>query len=120
MKKLFLLMPFTLMSTLPLISSKCVHEETQEQKDEKLAEKYEKEYIDKQKYVFDDFEQFQMKAEYFKEVEVNKNLWKDPKKPIKAYRFTEEFFKSFVNGITTFNINLIFLKKLWKNMLQEK
>jgi len=74
MKKLFLLMPFTLMSTLPLISSKCVHEETQEEKDKKLAEKYEKEYIDKQKYVFDDFEQFQMKAEYFKEVEVNKNL----------------------------------------------
>ena len=114
MKKLFLLTPFTLMSTLPLISSRCVHEETQEQKDEKLAEKYEKEYIDKQKYVFDDFEQFQMKDEYFKEVEVNKNLWKDPKKLIKAYRFTEEFFKSVDKWYNDFQHKFNIFKKIMK------
>lgn len=114
MKKLFLLIPFTLMSTLPLISLKCVHEETQEEKDKKLAEKYEKEYIDKQKYVFDDFEQFQMKDEYFKEVEVNKELWNDPKRPIKAYHFTEEFFKSFDKWYNDFQYKFNIFKKIMK------
>ena len=114
MKKLFLLIPFTSMSTLPLISLKCVHEETQEEKDKKLAEKYEKEYIDKQKYVFDDFEQFQMKDEYFKEVEVNKELWNDPKRPIKAYHFTEEFFKSFDKWYNDFQYKFNIFKKIMK------
>ena len=114
MKKLFLLMPFTLMSTLPLISSRCVHEETQEQKDEKLAEKYEKEYIDKQKYVFDDFEQFEMKDEYFKEKEVSKILWNDPKRPIKAYHFTEEFFNSFDKWYNDFQYKFNIFKKIMK------
>ena len=94
MKKLFLLMPFTLISTLSLISSRCVHEETQEEKDEKLAKKYEKEYIDKQKYVFDDFEQFQMKDEYFKEVKPYEGIWRSNRK-IKSYSLTGEFFDDF-------------------------
>ena len=114
MKKLFLLMPFTLISTLPLISSRCVHEETQEEKDEKLAKKYEKEYIDKQKYVFDDFEQFQMKDEYFKEKEVSKILWNDPKRPIKAYYFSEEFFKSFDKWYNDFQYKFNIFKKIMK------
>ena len=114
MKKLFLLMPFTLISTLPLISSRCVHEETQEEKDKKLAEKYEKEYIDKQKYVFDDFEQFQMKDEYFKEVEVNKELWNNANRPIKAYHFTEEFFKSFDKWYNDFQHKFNIFKKIMK------
>ena len=66
MKKLFLLMPFILMSTLPLISLRCVHEETQEEKDKKLAEKYEKEYIDKQKYVFMTLSNFKWKMNILK------------------------------------------------------
>ena len=114
MKKLFLLIPFALMSTLPLISSRCVHEETQEEKDKKLAEKYEKEYIDKQKYVFDDFEQFQMKDEYFKEVEVNKELWNNANRPIKAYHFTEEFFNSFDKWYKDFQRKFNIFKKIMK------
>lgn len=51
MKKSLLFIPMlSSLATLPLlIASKCKQEETQEQKDEKLAKKYEKEYIDKQK-----------------------------------------------------------------------
>jgi len=113
MKKLFLLTPFTLMSTLPLISSRCVHEETQEQKDEKLAEKYEKEYIDKQKYVFDDFEQFQMKDEYFKEVEVNKNIWRYDNK-IKTYGVTSEFIDNFTKWYNDFQHKFNIFKKIMK------
>lgn len=114
MKKLFLLIPFTLMSTLPLISSRCVHEETQEEKDKKLAEKYEKEYIDKQKYVFDDFEQFKMKDEYFKKSEGNEELWKDPKRPIKSYYFTETFFNSFDKWYNDFQHKFNIFKKIMK------
>ncbi len=113
MKKLFLLIPFTLMSTLPLISSRCVHEETQEEKDKKLAKKYEKEYIDKQKYVFDDFEQFQMKDEYFKEVEVNKNIWRYDNK-IKTYGVTSEFIDNFTKWYNDFQHKFNIFKKIMK------
>ncbi|MDD1359041.1 hypothetical protein [Metamycoplasma hyosynoviae] len=47
MKKSLLLMP-ALLAPIPLAVS-CFREETQEEKDEKLAKKYEKEYVDKQK-----------------------------------------------------------------------
>ena len=113
MKKLFLLMPFTLISTLPLISSRCVHKETQEEKDKKLAEKYEKEYIDKQKYVFDDFEQFQMKDEYFKEVEANENIWHSNNK-IKTYRLTYEFINNFRKWYNDFQHKFNIFKKIMK------
>ena len=101
------------MSTLPLISLKCVHEETQEEKDKKLAEKYEKEYIDKQKYVFDDFEQFQMKDEYFKEVEVNKNIWRYDNK-IKTYGVTSEFIDNFTKWYNDFQHKFNIFKKIMK------
>ncbi|ASI53963.1 hypothetical protein [Metamycoplasma hyosynoviae] len=81
MKKLLLLMP-ALLAPIQLAIS-CVGEETQEQKDEKLSKKYEKEYVDKQKYVFDDFEQFKMKDEYFKEHEKDEFLWAKPGRNIK-------------------------------------
>nr|AAT66151.1 putative membrane lipoprotein precursor [Mycoplasma arthritidis] [Metamycoplasma arthritidis] len=81
MKKSLLLIPIlSALTTLPLlIAAKCKPEETQEQKDEKLAKKYEKEYIDKQKYVFDDFEQFKMKLEHFllEKDENIRNSWKE-------------------------------------------
>ena len=93
MKKLLLLITSLSSLTLPLISSRC-KEETQEQKDEKLAKKYEKEYIDKQKYVFDDFEQFKMKDEYFKEVEPYDEIWHSNRK-IKSYYPTKKFFDDF-------------------------
>ena len=100
MKKSLLFIPMlSSLATLPLlIASKCKQEETQEQKDEKLAKKYEKEYIDKQKYVFDDFEQFKMKDEYFKEVENKeaKYIWKDyANRNIKTYTLTTKFFEDF-------------------------
>ena len=111
MKKLFLLMPFTLLSTLPLISSRCVHEETQEEKDKKLAKKYEKEYIDKQKYVFDDFEQFQMKDEYFKEVKPYDEIWHSNRK-IKSYLPTKKFFDDFNRWYNDFFNKFNIFKKI--------
>ena len=119
MKKLFLLIPFTLMATLPLISSRCVHEETQEEKDKKSAEKYEKEYIDKQKYVFDDFEQFQMKDEYFKEVEANENIWHSNNK-IKTYRLTYEFINNFRKWYNDFQHKFNIFKKIMKKYASRK
>ena len=85
------------LATLPLlIASKCDQKETQELKDKKLTKKYEKEYIDKQRYVFDDFEQFKMKDEYFekKENSYTNNAWSDyANRGIKTYSLTNRFFK---------------------------
>ena len=111
MKKLLLLIPTLFSLTLPLISSGC-KEETQEQKDEKLAKKYEKEYIDKQKYVFDDFEQFQMKDEYFIEGEINKYIWNNPKRPIKVYYLTDKFIYDFNKWYNDFSHKFNIFKKI--------
>ena len=77
MKKSLLFIPLlSSLATLPLlIASKCDQKETQEQKDKKLTKKYEKEYIDKQRYVFDDFEQFK----FNKEKHFRKNILKKRK-----------------------------------------
>ena len=90
MKKSLLFIPMlSSLATLPLlIASKCDQKETQEQKDEKLTKKYEKEYIDKQKYVFDDFDQFKMKSEYFQLIKnpSSSEAWKDySNRNIKTY-----------------------------------
>ena len=110
MKKSLLFIPLlSSLATLPLlIASKCKQEETQEQKDEKLAKKYEKEYIDKQKYVFDDFEQFKMKSEYFQLVKnpSSREAWKDyTNRNIKTYWLTEEFYKNFYKWFKNFQKN---------------
>ncbi|TDU97725.1 hypothetical protein [Metamycoplasma hyosynoviae] len=105
MKKSLLLMP-ALLAPIQLAIS-CVREETQEQKDEKLAKKYEKD-IDKGKYVFDDFEQFKMEDEYFLEATVNQYLWNNPNREIKAYvltpKFDADFRKWYVDFQHKFNI----------------
>ena len=98
MKKSLLFIPLlSSLATLPLlIASKCDQKETQELKDKKLTKKYEKEYIDKQRYVFDDFEQFKMKDEYFekKENSYTNNAWSDyANRGIKTYSLTNRFFK---------------------------
>ena len=98
MKKPLLFIPLlSSLATLPLlIASKCDQKETQELKDKKLTKKYEKEYIDKQRYVFDDFEQFKMKDEYFekKENSYTNNAWSDyANRGIKTYSLTNRFFK---------------------------
>ena len=86
MKKSLLFIPLlSSLATLPLlIASKCEQEETQEQKDEKLTKKYEKEYIDKQRYVFDDFEQFKMKDEYFEKKKIHIQITLEVTMPIEV------------------------------------
>ncbi|MDC8917166.1 hypothetical protein PR256_02275 [Metamycoplasma hyosynoviae] len=116
MKKLLLLMP-ALLAPIQLAVS-CVREETQEEKDEKLAKKYEKEYVDRQKYVFDDFEQFKIKDEHFREINEKITFWNNQHQ--KIYVFTWKFVEDFREWYAIFNINLIFLKKLWINMHQKK
>lgn len=116
MKKSLLFIPMlSSLATLPLlIASKCKQEETQEQKDEKLAKKYEKEYIDKQKYVFDDFEQFKMKSEYFQLIKnpSSSEAWKDySNRNIKTYWLSKKLLKILINDMKIFNENLKFLKK---------
>ena len=100
MKKPLLFIPLlSSLATLPLlIASKCKQEETQEQKDEKLTKKYEKEYIDKQRYVFDDFEQFKMRDEYFYLIKnpTFNDVWNDyANRNIKSYALTDKFFEDF-------------------------
>ena len=100
MKKSLLFIPMlSSLATLPLlIASKCDQKETQEQKDEKLAKKYEKEYIDKQKYVFDDFDQFKMKSEYFQLIKnpSSSEAWKDySNRNIKTYWLSKKFIEDF-------------------------
>ncbi|ACF07355.1 hypothetical protein [Metamycoplasma arthritidis] len=121
MKKSLLLIPIlSALTTLPLlIAAKCKPEETQEQKDEKLAKKYEKEYIDKQKYVFDDFEQFKMKLEHFllEKDENIRNSWKEswidyPNRNIKKYSLTKEFYKDFDKWISDFNWKFKIFKRV--------
>ncbi|ASI54100.1 hypothetical protein MHSN_02885 [Metamycoplasma hyosynoviae] len=109
MKKLLLLMP-TLLAPIQLAVS-CVHEETQEQRDEKLAKKYEKD-IDKGKYVFDDFEQFKMKDEYFNEGTVNQNLWNNPNRKIKMYWLTQKFNDDFKKWYVDFQHKFNIFKKI--------
>ena len=117
MKKSLLFIPMlSSLATLPLlIASKCDQKETQEQKDEKLAKKYEKEYIDKQKYVFDDFEQFKMKSEYFQLIK-NPSLreaWKDyTNRNIKTYWLTEEFYKNFYKWFKNFQWKFKIFKRI--------
>ncbi|SFW07221.1 Uncharacterised protein [Chlamydia abortus] len=56
MKKIIKCLPILTLSTLPLIVVKCVKKElTKEELEKILKLKYEKEYIDKKKYIFDDF-----------------------------------------------------------------
>ncbi|ACF07360.1 Uncharacterised protein [Metamycoplasma arthritidis] len=118
MKKSLLLIPIlSALTPLPLlVAAKCTPEETQEQKDEKLAKKYEKEYIDKQKYVFDDFEQFKMKPEHFKLEKDNKfwpNAWVDyPNRNIKKYSLTHEFDKDFDKWFKDFQWKFKIFKKV--------
>ncbi|ACF07358.1 Uncharacterised protein [Metamycoplasma arthritidis] len=100
-KSLLLISILSALTSLPsLVAVKCKPEETQEQKDEKLAKKYEKEYIDKQKYVFDDFEQFKMKPEHFRFHKDPDKFWKKtwfdyPNRNIKEYSLTQEFNNDF-------------------------
>ncbi|MDD1359425.1 hypothetical protein [Metamycoplasma hyosynoviae] len=104
MKKLLLLMP-ALLAPIPLAVS-CVREETQEEKDEKLAKKYEKEYVDRQKYVFDDFEQFKIKDEHFREINEKITFWNNPHQKIYVFtwKFVEDFREWYANFQHKFNI----------------
>ncbi|MDD1361624.1 hypothetical protein PT302_03015 [Metamycoplasma hyosynoviae] len=111
MKKLLLLMP-ALLAPIPLAVS-CFREETQEEKDEKLAKKYEKEYVDKQKYVFDDFEQFKMKDEYFEEqLKKDEYLWAKPDRNIKKYWLTGLFYGDFDKWYNDFQHKFNIFKKV--------
>ncbi|MDD7884072.1 hypothetical protein [Metamycoplasma hyosynoviae] len=109
MKKLLLLMP-VLLAPIQLAIS-CVREETQEQKDEKLAKKYEKD-IDKGKYVFDDFEQFKMEDEHFREGTVNEDLWKNSNRKIKRYSLTQKFNDDFKKWYDDFQHKFNIFKKV--------
>ncbi|MDC8916181.1 hypothetical protein PR240_00440 [Metamycoplasma hyosynoviae] len=110
MKKLLLLIP-ALLAPISLAVS-CVHKETQEEKDEKLAKKYEKEYVDKQKYVFDDFEQFKIKDEYFEEQLKKDDLWAKPDRNIKKYWLTGLFFNDFDKWYNDFQHKFNIFKKV--------
>ncbi|MDD7883937.1 hypothetical protein [Metamycoplasma hyosynoviae] len=111
MKKSLLLMP-ALLAPIPLAVS-CFREETQEEKDEKLAKKYEKEYVDKQKYVFDDFEQFKMKDEYFEEqLKKDEYLWAKPDRNIKKYWLTGLFYGDFDKWYNDFQHKFNIFKKV--------
>ncbi|MDI3048035.1 hypothetical protein QJ130_02060 [Metamycoplasma hyosynoviae] len=110
MKKLLLLIP-ALLAPIQLAVS-CVREETQEEKDEKLAKKYEKEYVDKQKYVFDDFEQFKIKDEYFEEQLKKDDLWAKPDRNIKKYWLTGLFFNDFDKWYNDFQHKFNIFKKV--------
>ncbi|MDC8917813.1 hypothetical protein PR261_01955 [Metamycoplasma hyosynoviae] len=110
MKKLLLLIP-ALLSPIPLAVS-CVHKETQEEKDEKLAKKYEKEYVDKQKYVFDDFEQFKIKDEHFEEQLKKDDLWAKPDRNIKKYWLTGLFYDDFGKWYNDFQHKFNIFKKV--------
>lgn len=117
MKKSLLFIPMlSSLATLPLlIASKCDQKETQEQKDEKLAKKYEKEYINKQRYVFDDFDQFKMKSEYFQLVKnpSSREAWKDyTNRNIKTYWLTEEFYKNFYKWFKNFQWKFKIFKRI--------
>ncbi|MDD1372206.1 hypothetical protein PT313_01020 [Metamycoplasma hyosynoviae] len=109
MKKLLLLMPALLAPIQFAVS--CVREETQEEKDEKLAKKYEKD-IDKGKYVFDDFEQFEMKDEYFEEQLEIDELWTKPDRNIKKYWLTGLFFNDFDKWYNDFQHKFNIFKKV--------
>ncbi|ASI53758.1 hypothetical protein [Metamycoplasma hyosynoviae] len=109
MKKLLLLIP-ALLAPIPLAVS-CVHKETQEEKDEKLAKKYEKEYVDKQKYVFDDFEQFKIKDEHFEENFEKSDLWA-PDRNIKKYWLTGLFYDDFGKWYNDFEHKFNIFKKV--------
>ncbi|MDD7897082.1 hypothetical protein PUW91_03110 [Metamycoplasma hyosynoviae] len=108
MKKLLLLIP-ALLSPIPLAVS-CVHKETQEEKDEKLAKKYEKEYVDKQKYVFDDFEQFKIKDEHFREINEKLTFWNNPHQ--KIYWLTRKFIEDFKEWYVDFQHKFNIFKKV--------
>ncbi|MDC8919142.1 hypothetical protein PR244_02080 [Metamycoplasma hyosynoviae] len=110
MKKLLLLIP-ALLAPISLAVS-CVHKETQEEKDEKLAKKYEKEYVDKQKYVFDDFEQFKIKDEHFEEQIKKDDLWAKPDRNIKKYWLTGLFFNDFDKWYNDFQHKFNIFKKV--------
>ncbi|MDC8916081.1 hypothetical protein [Metamycoplasma hyosynoviae] len=110
MKKSLLLMP-ALLAPIPLAVS-CVRKETQEEKDEKLAKKYEKEYVDKQKYVFDDFEQFKIKDEHFEEQLGKDDLWAKPDRNIKKYWLTGLFYGDFDKWYNDFQHKFNIFKKV--------
>ena len=117
MKKSLLFIPMlSSLATLPLlIASKCDQKETQEQKDEKLAKKYEKEYIDKQKYVFDDFDQFKMKSEYFQLIKnpSSSEAWKDySNRNIKTYWLSKKFIEDFNKWYEDFQWKFKIFKKI--------
>ena len=94
MKKILKYLPVLTLSCLPLITAKCNKEETKEVLEKKLKLKYEKEYIDKKKYVFDDFEQFEMKDKYFEDGEPNERLLQSTKNR-KILQTTEKFDADF-------------------------
>ncbi|MDC8916179.1 hypothetical protein PR240_00430 [Metamycoplasma hyosynoviae] len=117
MKKSLLLMP-ALLAPIQLAVS-CVREETQEQKDEKLAKKYEKD-IDNGKYVFDDFEQFKMKDEHFIEGTVNQYLWNNPNRKIKMYVLTPKFDDDFKKWCNDFQHKFNIFKKTMNKYASKK
>lgn len=95
MKKIIKCLPILTLSTLPLIAVKCVKKElTKEELEKILKLKYEKEYIDKKKYIFDDFEQFEIKDEYFEEASKYKRDWQTSQDR-KIFQFSLQFIKDF-------------------------
>ena len=95
MKKIIKCLPILTLSTLPLIAVKCVKKElTKEELEKILKLKYEKEYIDKKKYIFDDFEQFEIKDEYFEEVVKDERDWQTSQDR-KIFQFSFQFRKDF-------------------------
>lgn len=95
MKKIIKCLPILTLSTLPLIAAKCVKKElTKEELEKILKLKYEKEYIDKKKYIFDDFEQFEIKDEYFEEVVKDERDWQTSQDR-KIFQFSFQFRKDF-------------------------
>ena len=101
MKKILKYLPVLTLSCLPLITAKCNKEETKEVLEKKLKLKYEKEYIDKKKYVFDDFEQFEMKDEYFEDSEPNERVLQSTKNR-KILQTTEKFDVDFSKWYNNF------------------